>query len=183
MTKFTVIATTLALATTLTLAAAPQPVQKQIDLKRYSGVWFEQVSLPVAFERDCACSTAEYQLDAAGGYLKIRNECYYSPESHRGVNLKGYSKNKYNSKLEVYFGPFGSPYDIYAIGDTEDYGYVMVGEPSLKNMWILSRKKQLDETTLNMLIAKAKSFGYNLDKLHKDKADACADKPPAPTVF
>ena len=64
------------------------------------------------------------------------------------------------AKLKVqFFWPFSGDYWIIYL--EKDYKYVLVGNPSFDNMWILSREKKMDETTYNMLLKKATRYKAN----------------------
>jgi len=52
-----------------------------------------------------------------------------------------------------------------------DYKYVLIGEPSLKYLWILAREKKLDESTLQMLLNKAADAGYDMTNLIRTVQD------------
>ena len=65
--------------------------------------------------------------------------------------------------------PFGNKYErgfkvtgkywVLELGD--DYEYALVGEPTKSNLFILSRSKRLDNTTIDMLLELAESkHGY-----------------------
>ena len=47
----------------------------------------------------------------------------------------------------------------------ENYRYVLIGEPSLKYMWILAREKKLEADVLKMLLDKASNAGYDITDL------------------
>jgi apolipoprotein D and lipocalin family protein len=47
----------------------------------------------------------------------------------------------------------------------ENYKYVLIGEPSLKYLWILARENKLEEPVLQMLLKNATDEGYDLTKI------------------
>jgi apolipoprotein D and lipocalin family protein len=49
----------------------------------------------------------------------------------------------------------------------KDYRYVLIGDPSLKYLWILSREKKMDETTYTMLLQEAIDNGYDVKSIIK----------------
>jgi apolipoprotein D and lipocalin family protein len=53
----------------------------------------------------------------------------------------------------------------------ENYQYVLVGAPTRKYLWILSRTSTLNDETYNMLVSKAKENGFNTDILIKTEQD------------
>src|SRR5690606_32518931 len=69
-----------------------------------------------------------------------------------------------HAKLKVQFmWPFKSDYYILDVG--KDYDYALVGVPSRKYLWILSRSKQLDSQIQDHLIMYANDLGFNTKKL------------------
>jgi apolipoprotein D and lipocalin family protein len=53
----------------------------------------------------------------------------------------------------------------------KDYRYVLVGDPSLKYLWILCREKKMEEPTYNMLLQKAIENGYDVKSIIKVEQD------------
>lgn len=49
--------------------------------------------------------------------------------------------------------------------DEEDYRYSMVAGPSRSYLWILSRDKMLDPTIVAELVARAKQWDFDTEKL------------------
>jgi apolipoprotein D and lipocalin family protein len=53
----------------------------------------------------------------------------------------------------------------------KDYKYVLVGDPSMKYLWILCREKLMDESTYRMLLQKASDNGYDIKSIIKVEQD------------
>ncbi len=82
----------------------------------------------------------------------------------RGV-LEPLLENSQNSKLRVtFFWPFYGDYWVLMLGD--DYRYSVVGDPSRKYLWILSRTASLSDSDRQMILSKLPEFGYSSDKLY-----------------
>ncbi|MEO8762537.1 MAG: lipocalin family protein, partial [Bacteroidia bacterium] len=45
-----------------------------VDLKKYSGKWYEIASYPQRFQKGCHCTTAEYTLTDKD-YVIVENRC------------------------------------------------------------------------------------------------------------
>jgi apolipoprotein D and lipocalin family protein len=70
----------------------------------------------------------------------------------------------YPAKLKVrFFWPFSGDYWILALDPS--YRFVLVGDPSRKYLWILSRTKKMDESDYRHLLGKAKENGFDIAKL------------------
>lgn len=46
-----------------------------------------------------------------------------------------------------------------------DYGWMMLGEPDRRSLWMLSREPTMERTVLETLKSKARSLGYDLAPL------------------
>jgi lipocalin len=53
----------------------------------------------------------------------------------------------------------------------KEYRYVLVGDPSLKYLWILARQKTLEESIYQMLLKKAVENGYDVSAIIKVEQD------------
>ena len=70
------------------------------------------------------------------------------------------------AKLKVsFFWPFYADYWIIDLGP--DYEYAVVGTPNRRNLWILSRTPQMDDTLLAQLIESVKAKGFDVTQLIK----------------
>lgn len=141
-------------------------VVSAVDLKRYAGKWFEIARLPFTFESKLKCITATYTL-REDGKINVENagRLISKPEKNSIAKGKAFIPDKNApGKLKVqFFWPFNGNYWIMYLD--ENYKYVMIGEPSLRYLWILARENQLEETVLQMLYKKATDEGYDLTKL------------------
>lgn len=138
----------------------------KVDLKKYSGKWYEIASLPNWFQRGCRCTSATYGIQE--GYISVLNQC------RRGDNNKLSSAhgkawavpNSNNSKLKVqFFWPFKGDYWILYL--TPGYQQVIVGTPNYKYLWILSRSKKIDKKLYSKLVNIAKTKGFDVRRLVK----------------
>lgn len=138
-------------------------VVKEVDLNRYKGKWYEIARLPNWFERKLKCTSATYSL-REDGRITIVNSGNYIEYPQKKNNAKGVAwipdKNS-PAKLKVqFFWPFSGDYWIMELD--KDYRYVLVGEPSFKYLWILSREKKMDDETYKRLLNKAIENGYDV---------------------
>ncbi|MEO6052694.1 MAG: lipocalin family protein [Chthoniobacterales bacterium] len=141
-----------------------------VDLKRYSGKWYEIASLPAWFQKDCHGATAEY-TPLPDGRIKVLNQCIGKNGKNREVTgIARVVPNSGNSRLKVRFGLITG--DYYIIGlDKTDYQWAVVGHPSRDYLWILSRSQKMDNKTYQQLLNIARQCGYtNLDQLKKSGA-------------
>lgn len=130
---------------------------QNVDLKKYSGTWYDIAHLPTGFQKGCKCTKAEYAA-IDDGKIKVINSCVKEKGNWDIANGKATVTDETNSKLKVRFGIGGGKYWILDV--PEDYSYALVGHPNRKYLWILSREKTMSETQFNQLVAKAKDLGF-----------------------
>jgi apolipoprotein D and lipocalin family protein len=141
-------------------------VVPSVDIKRYAGKWYEIARKPFSFESKLKCITATYSL-REDGRIDVENAGVYisKPDKKSTARGKAFIPDKNTpAKLKVqFFWPFKGDYWILYLDD--DYRYVLIGEPSLRWVWILAREKKLEEPVLQMLLNKAAGAGYDLSNL------------------
>ena len=136
---------------------------KNIDLTKYTGLWYEIAKYPVSFEEGCVNVTAEYTIRDDGN-VTVLNTC--GEAGGEGRTIEGFATvdSDEPAQLTVYFFfPFGAPYWILEVG--EDYEYAVVGDPSRTYFWILSRTPQLDDATYQSILDQMPDWGYDAERL------------------
>jgi len=158
-------------------AHEPLPVTpvEQVDLSRYCGTWYEIARLPNRFQRQCACSTsAEYSL-LPNGRIRVVNRCRKADGTiavAEGVARRD-DPNGSSAKLKVRFAPswlgwISFVWGTYWIIDlSPDYSYAVVGEPSRKYLWILSRTEEMESLVYDQILSHLRTMGYETDRLIK----------------
>ncbi len=147
---------------------------KYVDIKKYAGLWYEIAKIPNRFQKQCVKgTTALYELKE-NGEIRVINSCYDKDnELDKTEGVARIVDNKSNAKLEVsFFSILGwRPIwgDYWIIGLDENYQWAIVGTPSRKYGWILSRTSKLDETTMNKIFEILKDQGYNPKDFEMDK--------------
>lgn len=142
-----------------------------VDLERYLGHWYEIAKYPNRFEKKCAGNvTADYSL-LSDGKVRVINSC----AGHRGqvAASRGTAKivdSATNAKLKVaFFWPFYGDYWILDLGSSSEpggpYEYSVVGEPSRRYLWILSRSPQIPESLYQEILRRIAERGYDPSKL------------------
>ena len=138
---------------------APLPVVDKVDVARYLGTWHQVAWIPNSFQGDCISDTkATYTLDGAD--LRVLNQC--KDGTGKTTQANGIAKiveGSNNAKLRVsFFRPCYGNYCVLTLDP--DYKWVLVGEPKRKFGWVLARDNKLDEPTLNKVLDRAVSLGY-----------------------
>ena len=174
--KSVLAATTLAIIslsfTTQAETVPPQAVD-QVDIQKYAGKWYEIAHLPMYFQRKCVSNiSAQYTVNA-DQTMVVLNSCRI--ENGEMISSEGvaYPQNQGNSKLKVSFLPPGLRWIPFTRGHywvlrvDQEYKVALVGGPSTKYLWILSREPQLDEAIYKSYLETAKYYGYDITKLIK----------------
>ncbi len=140
----------------------PKP---QVDVSRYLGVWYEIARLPMRFERDLHCVTATYTQNE-DGTVKVHNRgTKGSPQGPlEQISGKAWTVDETNSRLKVqFFWPLSADYFIMKRDD--EYKWAIVGHPSRKYLWFLSRTPKIDEKLFQEMSEFAKEHGFPVEKL------------------
>ncbi len=153
-------------------AEAAPTVVETVDLNRYAGLWYEQARYPNAFEEGCEGVTAEYR-QRDDGKLDVINTCREGSVSGPERVAEGVARvvdGSDNAKLKVKFAPQWVPFasgDYWILHLEPDYSAVLVGDPSGKYLWILSRQPELDAATYSKIVTRAEELGYLSDPLRR----------------
>ncbi len=146
----------------------PLDTVDSVDVNRYLGKWYEVARLPNRFQEDCYCASAEYSLiDSIT--INVRNECFEESTSGELDYVDGKAfivENSNNAKLKVqFFWPFKGDYWIIDL-DKENYSYAVVGTPSRKYLWVLSRTPKMEKNLLDNLLEKARQKNFDISKIY-----------------
>lgn len=144
----------------------------ELDLEKYAGTWLEIARLPMYFQRNCKSDiTANYTLQPDGTVSVLNSSLNFEDKVTSAQGVARRPDPKEPAKLQVRFAPGWLSWlpfvwaDYWVIALDDDYQWAMVGQPSRKYLWILSRKPSLDKETFENLKAKAESMGYDLSTL------------------
>ena len=149
-------------------SSAEMTTVKHVDLSKYIGMWYEVSKIPNSFQKQCARNiTATYSL-RDDGKIDVINRC---TESDGSVSeAKGIARvvdTTTNSKLEVSFVRILGLQlfwgDYWIIGLNENYRYAVIGTPSRKYGWILSRTPVLSPEDKQAAFEILRTHGYNPD--------------------
>ena len=151
------------------LTQIPLETVAKVDLNRYIGRWYEIARYPNRFERKCDRNvTATYTL-RPDGKIGVVNACM--TREGKLVRANGWAKvadRKTGAKLKVtFFWPFFGDYWIIDLGP--NYEYAVVGEPSRKYLWILSRTATMDDKLYAEIISRLAAKGYDAGKLERGR--------------
>lgn len=145
----------------------------KVNLQQYAGTWYEIARFPMFFQRNCARDvTATYSLNA-DGTVKVDNRCVKSNGEQIGSVGQAHAVDASNSQLKVTFLPSWLRWlpvgqgDYWILKLDPQYQTVLVGSPSRKYLWILSRQPQLDERTYLSYVETARKQGFDITQLQR----------------
>ena len=144
----------------------PLQIVDHVDLTRYVGTWYAIASIPTWFERPCVQGTTAAYTLLENGKIEVVNRCYDKKGEVRTARGRAWIVDETTgAKLKVsFFSLFGLwlfPGDYWIIDLDSEYRYAVVGHPSRKFGWILSRTPTLDPTMLNGIIERLEEQGYD----------------------
>jgi len=147
--------------------ANPLTVVSAVDPERYLGRWYEIARFENGFEKNCEGVTADYTR-RDDGLISVANTCRKGAPDGKLKVANGKAKiidTETNAKLKVnFFGPFWGDYWIIDLAD--DYSRSIVGEPSGRYLWILSRTPTITDQSRADALSKLQAFGYNTSALY-----------------
>lgn len=142
----------------------PEPL-RPVSLKDYLGRWYEVARYEQSFEKGCEGVTADYSL-RQDGMINIVNSCRMKNGKQRVA--RGTAKlvpGSHGAKLKVgFFGPFHFG-NYWVLDRAPDYGWSIVGDPSGRYLWLLSRTPTPGDMELRALIHRAAALGYDTTRL------------------
>lgn len=148
--------------------AVPEPA-KSVNLDQYLGVWHELGRYENRFERGCEAVTAKY-IKRIDGLIDIMNTCREPNSLGRTRVARGRARlvrGSRNAKLKVsFFGPFFSG-NYWVLDHADDYAWSIVGEPSGRFLWILSRDPAPASRFYEQLVERCRFLGYDMGRFRR----------------
>lgn len=143
----------------------------QLDLARYAGTWHEIAHLPMFFQRHCVDRITATYTPLPDGTIEVRNAC----ATRNGTRDESVGVARpvpgQPGALEVRFAPRWLSWlpmvwaDYWVIDLDPAYRWAVVGGPSRKYLWILSREPRMSRATFDGIIARAAALGYPVERL------------------
>lgn len=150
----------------------PPRTAESVDLERYQGTWYEQARLPMFFQRDCAQSEAHYRLQDDGS-IGVLNRCrtregeWQQAEGQAVAQVPG-DTEKLWVRFDNWFSnvlPAVAKGDYWILYVDDDYRTALVGSPTRKYLWLLSREREVAPELRDKLLDVAQGQGYETSEL------------------
>lgn len=147
----------------------PLTVVENVDLIKYSGLWYEIASFPQRFQKGCKCTTAEYLINNDHS-IKVINTCTKPDKITQIMGKASVVPGSGNAKLKVqFFWPFKGDYWIVELD--HDYQWAAVGNKDRKYLWILSRTPIMSDLLFTEICIKLHKKGFDISNLQKTVHD------------
>jgi apolipoprotein D and lipocalin family protein len=151
----------------------PLEVVPAVDLQRYAGTWYEIARLPNRFQQQCVGEVIATYIIREDGDVTVVNRCRLANGEYDEAEgkAKRASDDGPTTKLKVRFAPAFLSILPFVWGDywiiilAPDYSYAVVGEPSRRYLWILSRTPVMDEAILQDVLKRISTKGYDPARL------------------
>ena len=150
--------------------AVPQPA-KSVEVTKYMGRWYEQFRYEASFQKDMDGVTADYSPGDDGTVKVVNRGQKAGGKVKESVGKAKVVDTRTNAKLKVsFFGPFYGDYWVLDHGD--NYEWSLVGEPSGRYLWALTRDERPSGELLSMLERRVKELGYDWSLVRVTKQPA-----------
>jgi apolipoprotein D and lipocalin family protein len=150
--------------------APPLEAVPSVDVSRYMGLWYEIARYPTRFQKNCEGTTAEYTL-RGDGRVNVLNTCRFGTKDGKPRSAEAVARvmdGSNGARIFVNFAPVPLPAgrgNYWIIHLDADYQHAVVGEPSGRFLWYLSRTPVLPPDVRAELDAAAVAAGYDLSLL------------------
>lgn len=141
-----------------------------LDTQRYLGTWYEIARYPNSFQKNCEGVTAEYSL-RKDGRIDVVNTCRTGTRSGNPRSAEGVARiidGSNGARLAVNFAPIPLPAgegNYWVLYLDPEYTYAVIGEPSGRYLWYLSRTPRISSEVRDQLDAAARAQAYDLSML------------------
>ena len=147
-------------------SARPLKSVSYVDLPRYMGGWFIVANIPSSREKDCVDSIEGYAMRADGridNKFACREGSFSAPMRRRVNTIATVHDTQSNAEWRV---PFYRVLNVkYVVVDLDpSYRWAVVGHPSRRYGWVLSRSRALPEETYAGIMKRLAAQGYDTRK-------------------
>ena len=149
---------------------APRSVDS-VDLARYAGQWYEIARYPNRWQRQCAGEATTRYSPPTKGKLKLVNSWRkFDGGWERTEATARVVDKRSNAKLKVsFFWPIPGDYWILDLG--KEYEYAVIGEPTRRYLWVMSRTPQIAEAKYHEIVTRLEARGFDTAKLVRTRQE------------
>ncbi|HZG28016.1 apolipoprotein D and lipocalin family protein [Ensifer adhaerens] len=154
----------------LGLATAPaqaEPKVVKVGRDHYTGTWLEIGRTPMRITDGCVAGYTTYKPSASRDIYRIEDGCRMGSPRGELRTIDGIGKledaGTTNAKLTVRYLGF-IVFKYWVLYKSPDRSWFISADPQMQNLWIYARKAP-SKKELAVMVAKAKSLGYDTRKL------------------
>mmetsp|Transcript_6041 Transcript_6041/g.10728 ORF Transcript_6041/g.10728 Transcript_6041/m.10728 type:complete len:174 (-) Transcript_6041:869-1390(-) len=154
-----------------------EPMKRYIEWESLMGSWYVISCLATPFEKNAHDAVEHYDIKDAGKKtfsvtFKFRSGSFSAPQKTLFQDGR-VTNTEFNSLWQVrprFFGkllpfPVWLPYIILELA--EDSSHLIVGYPDRSYLWILSRKRSMQESIYEEVLKRcSEEWGYDLSRLY-----------------
>lgn len=137
-----------------------------VDIKKFSGLWYEIARVENSFQTSCVASSVEYKLLEDNTY-DVFNRCFENEVNGKLIEYNGFAKIENNEIFMRYFFVFTTSYKIEYLNN---YQTAVVANDEYSNLWIMSRTPNIDKVELENIL-KSLEKKMDISKLVFTKLD------------
>lgn len=142
------------LCSSFLFANAPLPVP-EVNIKKFSGLWYEIARTYNSYQKKCVASSVEYRLQKDNSY-KVFNRCFEKTIGGKLIEYKGIAEAQNGrdmSNIEMtYYYVFSKNYRVIYL--ERDYSAAVVADAKMEQVWVMSRKPLISRKKLKRILAK-----------------------------
>ncbi|MDP8314006.1 MAG: lipocalin family protein [Candidatus Celaenobacter antarcticus] len=146
----------------------PMQTVEYVDIECFMGDWYVIAIIPNFIEKNAVNGIESYtRLDNKKIQIDYTFRKNHADGKLKHLKPKAWIYNtKTNSEWRVQFiWPIKVPYLIIDLA--KNYSYTVIGEPSRKFVWIMSRKPTIDDDVYQNILLKLNQIGYDVSKIKK----------------
>jgi apolipoprotein D and lipocalin family protein len=146
----------------------PLPVAGQVNLDKLMGTWHVVGSVPTLLDREAYNTTKTYSRAERGisiEYAFNSGDFDGEPKSFRTRAMVDNPGINSDWEVRIVTWPFETDYKIIHL--EPDYSVAVIGQPSRKYVWIMARKKTIDDPVYSDIIFYLQSLGYDVGKIRR----------------
>lgn len=159
---------------------APLKTVEHVDLKKYSGQWYDVAHYPHKYQEECQDTTALVSV-RTDGELDILTSCKSRKDGaiHHTDGRGWVIDTASNARFKFSFlWPFRSEYLI--IDQGKEYDYAVICTPDRKHLWIISRTATMTNDLFENIARNIEKQGFRKESLIK--SDGIKFLPVTPTT-
>lgn len=152
-------------------ASGPPPlkaIDRRVDLERFMGDWYVVASIPLFIEADAHDAVESYRLTPDGVIettYTFRDGSFDGPLRRFEPNARVEDPATNATWGMQFIWPFRATYLIVDLD--EDYRHTIIGVPSRRWVWLMSREPQVDPAEYARMVSVVSAAGYDVSRLRR----------------